>query len=983
MFSKRFIRRCDLRQSLFLPMEARTLLSAVAPSDGDVSLASGPGKPLVVAHVGPDYQPVISTHAETAWSLSNMQALGIGPRFVDDVVVWVDARTARSYAIASSPAGFVLLSENSSGGWSEKNLNASLPAEWMRLGSLVAMAAADSRIFVAGLSPQGDLILVSQDDVSLPDASTWSVTNLSETDLVFNNAVPPRFSGPLSAFVTLWGTLHICGVGDDGDLHVVWRSAAPGRWQDANLSSSVASPDLVGVATPFLSSWGGIHIASADSRGHVVVTWWVPGFGGDWRVNDLTAEMGFSALQPSSLVAYSTRWDGLNIAGLDESGNLLVYWWAPVLGGQWLLGELATPTALSGRVSAHADPFTGDLNIVGVSPEAGRYLWLRWTLAGGNWAVEDMPSEAPSGRTAVEYLAAQQDAAHERYFVYRDADDAANHFAARGRFPEGGSAALAMDETWTVDPHSGNTSIRARADTTNALYGGWYFLSGTLNGSENGPQAYWGTRPREEAHAGINLFGATELTFWAKGAQGGEVVEFFMGGVGWNADTGVAEEIDPDSSPKRATVDLTLGDSWRMYRISLAGADLSYTLGGFGWKVAAASNSRAQVEFFIDDISFDLATVADPAFITSYDTIPSDSSFDRVQRNAAYSYDNALAILAFLADGKIDRAKRIADAFVYAQNHDRFYSDGRIRNAYQGGDLLLPPGWTPNGKAGTVRMPGWYDEEHARWLEDLTQVSTSTGNMAWVALALLATHRAMGVSSSAYLAAAVRIAEWVESNTRDDGVGGGYRGGTENFDGLEENWVTYKSTEHCIDWVPVAYQLDQLLPGQGWDDAADHARAFLSRMWGSSQGKFWTGTQADGITVNTSVIPVDIQAWSVLALRQDAGQYVSALSYAESSLSVRSGFDFNQDRDAIWYEGTAQMASAYREVGQAQRADQLLSVLVAAQRFDGAMPASERATLTTGFDLATGGPWLYFRRVHVGATAWLALAESGENAYWV
>jgi hypothetical protein len=926
-------RQCDAHQPLFSQMETRVLLATVAPFDGDVSLASGPGKPLVVANVGPDYQPVIATSAGPVWSLSNMQALGIGPRFVDDVVAWVDARTTRSYAIASSPAGIVLLSENSSGVWSAKNLGVSLPLELMRVTSLVAMTAADSRVVVAGLNSQGDVVLISQDDVSSPETSTWSVVNISETDLAINDVAAPRFSGPLSAFVTLWGTLHICGIGDDGDLHVMWRGAEAGRWQDANLSSSVESPDLVGVAAPFLSSWGGIHIASADARGHIVVTWWVPGFGGDWRVNDLSAEMGFPALRPSSLAAYSTRWDGLNIAGLDESGNPLVYWWAPVLGGQWLLGELATPASLSGRMAALADPYTGDLNIIGVSPDAGRFVRFHWSLATGNWTIEDMPGEGAAGRSAVEYLGALQDAPHERFFVYRDSDDAANHFSARGRFPEAGGVALAMDEAWMVDPHSGNTAIRARADTSGGAFGGWYFLSGILRGSDNGPQSYWGTIPREEAHAGVDLSGATELTFWARGAQGGEVVEFFVGGVGRESDSGIANQIDPDSSPKRSTGNLILSNTWQQYRISLVGADLSYTLGGFGWKVAAAANSRSQVEFFIDDISFDVAAVTDPGFITSYDTIPSDSPFDRVQRNVAYSYDNALAILAFLADGQSGRAKRIADAFLYAQNNDRFYSDGRIRNAYQGGDLLLPPGWTPNGKSGTVRMSGWYDAGSGRWLEDLTQVSTSTGNMAWVALSLLAFHRATGANASTYLDAAVRIAEWVELGTRDDGVGGGYRGGTENFDGEEETWVTYKATEHNIDLIPLFQQLDQLKPGRGWGDAADHAKAFVARMWDSGQGKFWTGSQADGISVNTGVVPVDIQAWSVLALRQDASEYVSALSFAESNLSLRGGFDFNQDRDAVWYEGTAQMASAYRAVGESQRANHLLSVLSAAAAF--------------------------------------------------
>ena len=38
--------------------------------------------------------------------------------------------------------------------------------------------------------------------------------------------------------------------------------------------------------------------------------------------------------------------------------------------------------------------------------------------------------------------------------------------------------------------------------------------------------------------------------------------------------------------------------------------------------------------------------------------------------------------------------------------------------------------------------------------------------------------------------------------------------------------------------------------------------------------------------------------------------------------------------------------------------------------------------LTTGFNLNSGKPWLYYRRTHVGATAWFILAELGVNPFW-
>jgi len=47
----------------------------------------------------------------------------------------------------------------------------------------------------------------------------------------------------------------------------------------------------------------------------------------------------------------------------------------------------------------------------------------------------------------------------------------------------------------------------------------------------------------------------------------------------------------------------------------------------------------------------------------------------------------------------------------------------------------------------------------------------------------------------------------------------------------------------------------------------------------------------------------------------------------------------------------------------------------------GGIPATDGACLNTGFTLNDGSPWEYFPRVHVGATGWLALAETGVNPY--
>ena len=99
------------------------------------------------------------------------------------------------------------------------------------------------------------------------------------------------------------------------------------------------------------------------------------------------------------------------------------------------------------------------------------------------------------------------------------------------------------------------------------------------------------------------------------------------------------------------------------------------------------------------------------------------------------------------------------------------------------------------------------------------------------------------------------------------------------------------------------------------------------------------------------------------------------------------GFDFNTDRDGVWFEGTAQMVTALQVLGLYHEADFYLGQIRKAQSSAphsnglGIVAASQDG-LTTGFDLPTGEPWLYFNRLHVGATSWFIFAELGHNPYW-
>lgn len=610
------------------------------------------------------------------------------------------------------------------------------------------------------------------------------------------------------------------------------------------------------------------------------------------------------------------------------------------------------------------------------------------------------PREVPaaSSTPSLDYLREVMDQYHNRFIVYEDVSSAGNHFPAFAKFPDQ-NAAVAVNGSWTGRPHAGATAIRNEfTDTPGANFGGLYFQNGVLPDpgppvNPFAPGVNFGTIP----NAGINLRGAVALTFWARGERGGEQIEFFMGGVGRDPTTGAAINPFPDSTPVvKQTVTLT--SEWQAYRIDLGGRDLSYVLGGFGWGASDALNPGGAV-FYLDDIAYELSPerqaqrLNEPRFLRSFTTLPTqpdpfdanpDDDLDFVLRNLAFTYDNAIALQAFLADGSADglrRAMLIGDAFVYAATHDRTYTDGRLRTAYAAGDIALPPGWAPNGRAGTVPIPGFYVESQQRFFE-VEQGAVDTGNNAWAMMSLLALYRRTGRAE--YLHTARRIGDFIRTQQNTVGTYQGFLGGLTDPEGPSPVQRPYGSTEHNLDIYAAFTVMYQVTGEPVWLAGAGHARVFVEAMWDATRNGFLAGT-TDPNTRNTNVgqFPLDVQAWSVLALPGILTLHPQVLACAETfhrlSADGLQGFDFNDDRDGVWFEGTGQMAVAYEIAGRSAAALLYRRELRRAEQTLGGnlgLPATPRDGLSTGFGFK------YFRRQHIGATAWNVFAQERFNPFY-
>ncbi|MCX7927228.1 MAG: hypothetical protein N2606_03730 [Candidatus Omnitrophica bacterium] len=185
---------------------------------------------------------------------------------------------------------------------------------------------------------------------------------------------------------------------------------------------------------------------------------------------------------------------------------------------------------------------------------------------------------------------AQTKAANEQvkeFWIYKDKGARENHYAPSGWMGDYGD--IKINDQSTDNPYSGTTCIQFVYTAKKSQQQGWagvYWQN---------PPNNWGSKK-----GGFDLTGMTKLTFWARGAKGGEILQkVVVGGIG-------TKMAYPDSTVVEVgPIELT--DTWKQYTVNLAGKDLSYISGGFSW-VATADQNPNGATFYLDDIKFE----ADP-----------------------------------------------------------------------------------------------------------------------------------------------------------------------------------------------------------------------------------------------------------------------------------------------------------------------------------------------------------------------------------
>ena len=592
---------------------------------------------------------------------------------------------------------------------------------------------------------------------------------------------------------------------------------------------------------------------------------------------------------------------------------------------------------------------------------------------------ENIPAAIEKAKnTALDALSARLSRTRECVYVYKDYSLTHNHFTQRSKiYGSDDDLVKDMDENYTKKPYSGTSCIRCEQTSRKKDWGGWMFLNGYLKEWDRKPKPNDGNK----GGAGLNLTGANALRFYARGKKGGEFVEFFPCGFGYDK-TNKKTVANPDSSMRKSTGQVTLTRDWKEYIIPLKGANLNYVVCGFGYEVDGKTNGKKDVVFYLDEIRF-------TGKIRSAQTAPvllrSSDEEDIKVKNAAFTEDNALVAMAFLSAGKKNEAKQILDAFVYAVQNDRAYDssdpkDGprRARNAYAVGDISAFPGWN----SGT-RMSGWYDKDSGMWIEDQHEVGSSSGTNSYVALALLQYYTTYG--DETYLKTARSLMDWILKKCYDNSLGF-----TEGFDGWKESdsLGVYPLTKRTTKDNLIAYaafsRLYDVTADEKYLEASQSAVRFVENMYNEWKGRFVVETLEDGFTPDpTSIVLLDVQSLSGLAMWDSFAPYYKTLSTIED-LKVRKGgyaYNRNNKKGGWWSEGTAFTALMYRVLGKQNKYEEAMNALVKIQAPNGLFPAATIDKYYTGITLYDGSSLRFTKDTHIAPSAWFIMAANGYNPF--
>ncbi|MFB9330038.1 fibronectin type III domain-containing protein [Paenibacillus aurantiacus] len=347
------------------------------------------------------------------------------------------------------------------------------------------------------------------------------------------------------------------------------------------------------------------------------------------------------------------------------------------------------------------------------------------------------------------------------------------------------------------------------------------------------------------------------------------------------------------------------------------------------------------------------------------------------RRQIVYTYDQAVAAIAFMLKGDRTRAEKVLNKMVAIQD-----PDGSWINSY----------WW-NG----------YGEE----------IRKHVGPVAWMVMAFMTHEKLYG--GTTYQASAKKALDWAITFQKPNGA---IAGGRTTWD-LNGAWSdeVWSSTEHNEDM----YQILKYYAGKfadrttAYNNAATGVKSFLDNVVWDSANNRWRGGWKNNTNLIDPAVPMDVNPWGVLALglsgtrnyqaslsyienangsgTVDSPKYVHSLTY-DGSGALLTAYDFDWQYDCaagtdqngnpignkcadIWFEGSAFMSLAYYMQGNQAKADAIINEIVKKQGTSGSLLGGVPYSLKG----SNNSYWRMAMENCVSSTGWLIIAAHRFNPF--
>jgi M6 family metalloprotease-like protein len=231
-----------------------------------------------------------------------------------------------------------------------------------------------------GEAAEGFEIKIGGGIFDLPPITTAEIPKPPPASVVDVTAETGQFmTGTLTSWQTPDGPYnveHLAGRNIYNDLITLYWSPRNGRWRAVNVTAATGYK-ITGPVTSWQTRDGSYlveHLAGRALNGDLIVFYWSPNSGG-WRAVNVTLKTGHKIA--NTVTSWQTPNGSLNVehlAGINQFGQLIVFWWSPARDWQAVNVSQKTGVVVHSQVTDWQVSISGLLNEFLAATNSGNEL---------------------------------------------------------------------------------------------------------------------------------------------------------------------------------------------------------------------------------------------------------------------------------------------------------------------------------------------------------------------------------------------------------------------------------------------------------------------------------------------------------------------------------------------------------------------------------------------------------------------------------